>query len=80
MKNYDNKFRNLDEMDKFVASHKLPKVTKMYACIFQEFLMLSVVFSPLPFLTVRMIMLAIICSHVLKIKRNLPFLRFFRLS
>lgn len=25
MKNYDNKFNNLDETDKFIARHKLPK-------------------------------------------------------
>ena len=28
MKNYDHKFNNLDEMDKFIARHKLPKLTQ----------------------------------------------------
>lgn len=28
MKNYDNKFSNLDEMDNFTARHKLPELTQ----------------------------------------------------
>ena len=28
LKNYNDKFNNLDEMDKFMARHKLPKLTQ----------------------------------------------------
>lgn len=28
MKNYDNKFNDLDETDTFIARHKLPKLTQ----------------------------------------------------